>query len=193
MRVFSGDKLVEANLVIDAAYEGPRTTKGAYLDPLNKLVHVSTQGGFRYRGSKDRPTLVVLTSNMSEPDWPDELDAALGRFVCYGDNRNPGRELHATNKFGNHLLRLMFDHLHSGRRNLCPPILIFTALRTKRAFVFRGLAVPGYAGVPPTQDLVAGWESARGERVPEYLSRFSIFDTPPLSMNWLKFTRKPPS
>ena len=155
MEVYGGANLDTADLHVDAVYEGIPRPDGTRGDPLNRLVHVANQGGFRYRGTKDIPSLVVLTSNLAEPDWPDELDPVTGRFVYYGDNRKHGRELHSTGKFGNHLLRVMFDHLHLGRRHLCPPVLVFKALRAKRAFVFRGLAAPGFAGIPPTQDLVA--------------------------------------
>lgn len=166
-------------LRVDVVYEGVRQPSGRYVDPLNRLVNVANQGGFRYRGTKDSPTLIVLTSNFVEPDWPDELDSATGRFVYYGDNRAPGRELHKTRKFGNHLLRVVFDHLHLGRRHLCPPILVFSALRTKRSFVFRGLAVPGFPGVPQTQDLIAIWKSVNGERFQNYRATFTILDLLP--------------
>ena len=176
MGVYSESELDDADLIVDAVYEGVAQANGSYADPLNRLVHVSSRGGFRYRGTKDAPTLVVLTSSLAEPDWPDELDATTGRFVYYGDNREPGRELHATGRFGNHLLRVIFDRLHLGQRHLCPPVLVFTSLRSKRAFTFRGLAVPQFAGVPPTQDLVAVWKSSRGHRFQNYRAVFTILD-----------------
>ena len=175
----------KVDLIVDAVYEGIPRTNGTYADPLNRLVNVSNQGGFRYRGTKDAPTLVVLTSNLAEPDWPDELDTATGRFVYYGDNREHGRELHSTGKFGNHLLRVMFDHLHLRRRHYCPPVLIFTALRTKRAFVFRGLAAPGFPGLPPTQDLVAVWKSSKGNRFQNYRAIFTVLNTPVVPRAWI--------
>src|SRR3989304_1981613 len=104
MTVFTARDLESADLVVDAVYEGIPRSNGTYADPLNHLVNVANQGGFRYRGTKDIPTLVVLPSSRAEPDWPDELDAATGRFVYYGDNQEHGRELHATGRFGNHLL-----------------------------------------------------------------------------------------
>ena len=177
-------------LRVDAVYEGVRQPNGNYADPLNRLVNVANQGGFRYRGTKDNPALIVLTSNFAEPDWPDELDSATGRFVYYGDNREPGRELHETGRSGNHLLRTVFDHLHLGRRHLCPPILVFAALRTKRAFVFRGLAVPGFPGVPPTQDLVAIWKSVNGQRFQNYRATFTILDEVTIAKRWIDEAKK---
>ena len=172
-------------LRVDIVYEGIRKPNGRYTDPLNRLANVASQGGFRYRGTKDRPTLMVLTSNFVESDWPDELDSATGRFIYYGDNRAPSRELHETGKFGNHLLRVVFDHLHLGRRHLCPPILVFAALRTKRAFAFRGLAVPGFSGLPPTQDLVAIWKSVKGQRFQNYRATFTILDEASIKKRWI--------
>lgn len=177
-------------LRVDAVYEGLRRPDGNYSDPLNQLVSVANQGGFRYLGTKNNPTLIVLTSNFSEPDWPDELDSATGRFVYYGDNRRPGRELHDTRKYGNHLLRVLFEHLHLGRRHLCPPVLVFEALRTRRSFAFRGLAVPGFPGVPPTQDLVATWKSAKGERFQNYRATFTILDEAAIQKNWIDEAQK---
>lgn len=172
-------------LRVDVVYEGIKRPDGKYIDPLNQLVNVANQGGFRYRGTKDNPTLIVLTSNFSEPDWPDELDTETGRFIYYGDNRQPGRELHDTGKYGNHLLRILFENLHLGRRHLCPPVLVFSALRTKRSFAFRGLAVPGFPGVPPTHDLVSIWKSIKGERFQNYRDTFTILDEEALEKSWI--------
>ena len=172
-------------LRVDAVYEGLQLPNGMYADPLNRLANVANQGGFRYRGTKDHPTLIVLTSNFSEPDWPDELDNATGRFVYYGDNRAPGRDIHKTAKSGNHLLRVLFDHLHLGRRHLCPPVLAFAALRAKRSFAFRGLAVPGFPGVPPTQDLVSVWKSVNGQRFQNYRATLTILNEPTIDKGWI--------
>ncbi len=177
-------------LRIDVVYEGIKRSDGRYADPLNRLVNVSNYGGFRYRGTKDKPTLIVLTSNFLEPDWPDELDSATGRFVYYGDNRIPGRDLYGTGRFGNHLLHVLFDHLHHGRRHLCPPILVFAALRTKRSFAFRGLAVPGFPGVPPTQDLVSIWKSVSGQRFQNYRAIFTILDEATIEKCWIDEAKK---
>ncbi|MBN8428769.1 MAG: hypothetical protein J0L65_15005 [Xanthomonadales bacterium] len=93
----------QVDLIVDAVYAGFKTERGGIADPLVPLVGVSRQGGFRYRGSKDRPSLLVLTSNLGEPEWPDQLDETTGTFVYYGDNRQPGQLLHDTPRFGNQL------------------------------------------------------------------------------------------
>lgn len=183
--VYSGEELATIDLIVDAVYRGFKTNKGGTADPLVQLVGVSRQGGFRYRGTRDRPTLLVLTSNLSEPDWPDELDPVTGRFVYYGDNRKPGQQLHDTPRFGNLLLKRVFDLAHSGRRNEVPPILIFTSESPGRSFRFRGLAVPGHPAMPPTEDLVAVWKTASVERFQNYRAVFTILDAAVISREWL--------
>lgn len=155
-------------------------------DPLVSLVGVSRQGGFRYRGTRDRPTLLVLTSNLAEADWPDELDPTTGRFVYYGDNRHPGRQLHDTPRFGNQLLKDIFDRTHNGRRNEVPPILIFTSESPGRSFRFRGLAVPGHPAMPATEDLVAIWKTDGTDRFQNYRAVFTILDAAAISREWIQ-------
>ena len=182
---YTGEILTSVDLIIDAVYKGYKTERGGVADPLVKLVGVSRQGGFRYRGSKESPTLLVLTSNLSEPDWPDELDETTGRFTYYGDNRHPGRELHDTPRFGNLLLRTIFEQVHSGNREKVPPILIFTAEGTGRSFRFRGLAVPGHPSLPATEDLVAVWKTTEGQRFQNYRAVFTILDEAHVSRKWI--------
>lgn len=185
MSVFTGDELTTADLIVDAVYKGFKTTNGGMADPLVKLVGVSRQGGFRYRGTYQRPTLLVLTSNLAEPDWPDDLDPTTGRFVYYGDNRQPGQQLHETPRFGNLLLKGVFDHVHAGRRAEVPPILIFTTESPGRAFRFKGLAVPGHPSLPATEDLVAVWKTAGAERFQNYRAVFTILDAAAISREWI--------
>jgi hypothetical protein len=185
MSIFTGNELNNVDLIVDAIYKGFKTENGGIADPLVKLVGVSRQGGFRYRGTKDRPTLLVLTSNLAEPDWPDELDTTTGRFVYYGDNRHPGRQLHETPRFGNLLLKNIFDGAHGDRRVEVPPILIFTTEGAGRAFRFRGLAVPGHPAIPSTEDLVAIWKTSGKERFQNYRAVFTILDIPLVSRDWI--------
>jgi len=172
-------------LVVDAVYRSSKTSRGGLTDPLVGLVGVARQGGFRYRGSRFRPTLLVLTSSLVETDWPDELDPATGRFVYYGDNRHSGRQLHDTPRFGNQLLKSIFDLAHSRRRTEVPPVLIFTSESPGRSFRFRGLAVPGFPNMPPTEDLVAIWKTNGSERFQNYRAVFTILDEPQISREWI--------
>ena len=43
MGVYSGIELANADLVIDAVYEGVLRANGTYANPLNRLVHVSSR------------------------------------------------------------------------------------------------------------------------------------------------------
>lgn len=185
MTLFSGEQLQRVDLIVDAIYAGHTTERGGIADPLVPLVGVSRQGGFRYRGTKDRPTLLVLTSNLAEPEWPDQLDETTGTFVYYGDNRHPGRLLHDTPRFGNQLLRQIFDWAHLGQRDRVPPILIFTSEAIGRTFRFRGLAVPGSPHLAATEDLVALWKTIEGQRFQNYKAVFTILDEAVISREWI--------
>jgi hypothetical protein len=96
------------------------------------------------------------------------------RFIYYGDNKRPGHELHETQRCGNLILRNLFEALHAKNRIAIPPIFIFTKTTTGRDAVFRGLAVPGFAGIPQTEDLVAVWK-ARSWSVSKIIDPFSPF------------------
>lgn len=186
MPLYSDQDLDTTDLIVDAVYKGTRTAKGGLADPLVRLLGVSRQGGFRYRGRKEFPTMLVLTSNLAETEWPDELDPTLGRFTYYGDNRHAGRQLHETPRFGNRILRDLFDRAHSERRGEIPPVLIFTSEGSERSFRFRGLAVPGYPGLSPTEDLVAIWKTQGQERFQNYRAVFTILDAPVVSRAWVR-------
>lgn len=185
MTFFSGEQLGQVDLIVDAVYAGYKTERGGVADPLVPLVGVSRQGGFRYRGTKERPTLLVLTSNLAEPEWPDQLDETTGTFIYYGDNRHPGRLLHDTPRFGNQLLRHIFDSAHLGQRHLVPPILVFTSEATGRTFRFRGLAVPGSPAMVATEDLVALWKTTEGQRFQNYKAIFTILDEAVIPRAWI--------
>lgn len=185
MTFFSGSQLGQIDLIVDAIYAGYKTERGGMADPLVPLVGVSRQGGFRYRGTKERPTLLVLTSNLAEPEWPDQLDETTGTFIYYGDNRHPGRLLHDTPRFGNQLLRQIFDWAHLGQRHLVPPILVFTTEATGRTFRFRGLAVPGSPALAATEDLVALWKTTEGQRFQNYKAVFTILDEAVIPRTWV--------
>jgi len=182
---FTGEQLRQVDLIVDAVYAGYKTERGGIADPLVPLVGVSRQGGFRYRGNKERPTLLVLTSNLAEPEWPDQLDETTGTFIYYGDNRHPGRLLHDTPRFGNQLLRQIFDWTHLGKRHLVPPVLVFTSEAMGRTFKFRGLAVPGSPVLAATEDLVALWKTSEGERFQNYKATFTILDEAVISRAWV--------
>ena len=186
MHAFSFDQLAGADLIVDATYVGGRAGNAGD-DPLPRLLGVSNQGGFRYRGNLEYLDMVVLTSSLNDPDWPDSLDPETGVFTYYGDNKRPGRALHSTPRNGNELLRRMFDLGHSllvGREDV-PPIFLFGSSGTWRDVVFLGLAVPGTADLRSSEDLVAIWKNLGGRRFQNYRARFTVLDTPVVSRSWI--------
>jgi len=111
-RVFPFSSLADADLVIDAVYEGG-TRGNTGDDPLGKLIPgAGSQGGFRAVGSWDAPRLAILYSSMDDPDWPDFIDVYTGLFTYFGDNKKPGFELQDTPRRGNRLLQSCFAILH---------------------------------------------------------------------------------
>lgn len=186
MTIFLASELGTADLVVDAVYEGWRRGNAGD-DPLGPLLQVSNSGGFRYRGSIDNLKMVVLTTSMSDPDWPDALDAETGTFTYFGDNKEPGRGLHETPRRGNDLLRRIFDLAHGTAtdRARMPPILAFATTGSWRDVRFLGLAVPGALNIRPAEDLVAVWKFKRGLRFQNYRAIFTILDAGRISRNWL--------
>jgi hypothetical protein len=182
------DQLENADLIVDAVYKGGYVQNfGA--DPLNKLIGCGNQGGFRPRVNlgSHRELLVVLYSTLVDTDWPDNIDNETGIFTYYGDNKNPGHELHDTPKGGNRLLRKSFESYHGSadRRKEVPPFFIFTKGVLGRDVVFKGLAAPGTQGNNPTEDLVAIWKSKQGERFQNYRAFFTILNVPVISRKWI--------
>lgn len=186
MTVVLADELATADLVVDRVFQGGRRGNASD-DPLNRLLPVSNMGGFRIIGGRREPRLVVLLSKMDNPDWPDGLDKETGLFTYFGDNREPGQELHATNRYGNQLLRDMFDRLHGGAaaRRVLPPVLVFAKTGTYRDVTFLGLAAPGAANLDANADLVAVWKLRNGSRFQNYRAQFTILDVPVISREWI--------
>lgn len=184
MHIVPFNLLSNSDIHVDAVYAGDRNGNAGD-DPLHYLLGVSIQGGFRILGTKKQPRLIVLTSSLSDPEWPDNLDPETGIFTYYGDNKNPGRELHDTPRYGNVLLRNMFEALHTGKREQVPPVLIFASAGQYRNMIFKGLAVPGVTGLSHMEDLVAVWKSTAGKRFQNYRAKFTILDIPRLSREWL--------
>jgi hypothetical protein len=180
--------LAVADLVVDAIYEsGP--TGNMRDEALSKLLNCGNRGGFRKVGNQGITRYVVLYSTLESRDWPDYLDIITGLFTYYGDNKKPGHELHETSRGGNRLLADVFSKVHTTphRRDEVPPFFIFTKVYgyTPQAVQFRGLAVPGAAGVSSTDDLVAIWKSYQGQRFQNYKALFTVLGSSKISRSWL--------
>jgi hypothetical protein len=184
------DELGQADLVIDAVYEGGKSGNSSD-DPLSKLLQgVGNQGGFRAAGRGSDKKFVVLYTSGEDQDWPDSLDLNTGLFVYYGDNKRPGHELHDTSRGGNELLRYVFNKIHdpSADRMSLPPFFVFQRYPTansSRSVQFKGLAVPGFMGMPSTADLVAVWKTSNGQRFQNYRASFTVLDVSPIPRVWL--------
>lgn len=176
-----------ADLHVDAVYKGDERGHAGD-DPFPSLLGMSNRGGFRYQGkAKKSIHMLLLTSNLTDPDWPDTLDRETGVFTYYGDNKTPGRPLHETGRGGNKLLRRIFDDAHSGLdgRLQVPPTLVFAGTGTGRDARFLGLAVPGASDLTLEEDLVALWRTAGGLRFQNYRARFTILDVPVVKRAWI--------
>jgi hypothetical protein len=181
------DQLKTTDLYVDAHYMG-RRNGNAGDDPLPALLSVDSQGGFRKRGKvQGQLTMLVLTSSMDDPDWPDALDRERGVFTYYGDNKKPGRELHDTGRQGNAILRKIFAAARSGSavRAETPPIFLFASTGVWRDVQFLGLAVPGASDLDASEELVAIWRVANGNRFQNYRAKFTVLDAPRVSRAWI--------
>ena len=185
MREIPFDQIQSSDLYVDALYQSGRAGNSGD-DPISRMLPVGNMGGFRYTGSaEDGARLCVLYSGLADSDWPDRLHPELGRFVYFGDNKTPGHDIHDTPRKGNRILRNTFEALHSESRSEVPPFLIFTKSGTRRDVIFRGLAVPGAAGLSTTDDLVAIWKSRQGERFQNYRATFTILDVATVGREWI--------
>lgn len=181
--------LSSTDLIVDFVYQGGRQGHAGD-DPLVPLLGVSNQGGFRHLGRRGRPKMVVLTTTMNEPDWPDRLDLETGVLTYYGDNRKPGQELHQTRRWGNEMLRDIFERGQVDQLRIeVPPILVFRNTGTYRDVVFVGLAVPGGMGLRPSESLVATWHQIEGNRFQNYRALFTILDAATINRDWIHDVR----
>ena len=184
----SFQELTGADLQVDRVYKGG-TGGNVGDDPLQRLLPVGNQGGFRYKGSLQHGDLrlIVLYTSGEDPDWPDDLDPFTGTVTYFGDNKRPGRDLHDTQRRGNEILRMIFERAHGDEasRAVVPPVFIFSKADVGRDVIFRGLAVPGSPAVSAGDDLVAIWRSVRGRRFQNYRATLTILDQPQVSRGWI--------
>ncbi|MET3196038.1 restriction endonuclease [Gottfriedia sp. OAE603] len=178
-------ELDKADLLIDEVYLGG-TSGNISDDVLSKLMYVENSGGFRVRGTKKDFDLkyIVLFTTGEDIDWIDEIDVQSGKFIYYGDNKKPGKELHDTAKKGNLILKECFNNLHSNLREKIPPFFIFSKDKGRNV-IFRGLAVPGYEGMTGTEDLMALWNIKNGYRFQNYKATFTILNVAKINRIWL--------
>ena len=188
---YSFDELESADLVIDAIYKGG-TAPNMSAEPFHKLIpRCENSGGFRKKLREDgsgKYAYIVLYTSMEELEWPDYLDEETGIFRYYGDNREPGRELTDTKKYGNKILELVFGLLNEGTRlEDIPPFFVFKKTGNGRDIQFLGLAAPGNPKISPDKDLVAFWRTVKEKRFQNYEAYFTILNTgeKPITKQWI--------
>jgi hypothetical protein len=187
MKTVAAVDLATTDLIVDALYQGGRIGNAGD-DPFPKLLGMSNQGGFRYRGDlRSKLDMVLLTSSLTDPDWPDSLDRESGVYTYFGDNKEPGRGLHETGRRGNELLRQVFEDAQGGPggRERVPPIFVFSGSGTWRDGIFLGLVVPGASDLTLAEDLVAVWRTKSGKRFQNYRARFTVLDAPVVKRRWI--------
>lgn len=191
IKIVAYEDLSNAELIVDAVYEGGSGSQIS-AEALSRLLPgVGNQGGFRASGRGSDKKFVVLYTSGEDKDWPDTLDANTGLFTYFGDNKSPGHELHDTQRGGNLVLKRVFELLHASPpcRDLIPPFFVFQKFPTpvsSRSVQFKGLAVPGFSGLPATSDLVAVWKMTCGQRFQNYRSVFTVLDVPFVARAWLR-------
>jgi len=189
-KVFSYEKIIGCDLVVDAIYEGSKDGQ-LHGEPISKLLPGSgNMGGFRISGVGANKNWVILFTTGEDPDWPDSLDNQTGTYVYFGDNKKPGHDLHDTKAGGNKLIRDIFSKVHmtAGMLSGVPPFFIFAKSPTEhsaRAVKFLGLAVPGAPGLSSTEDIVAIWKSTSGQRFQNYRAVFTVLDVASISREWI--------
>ena len=184
-------ELSTADLRVNTIYEGEVGSKISG-EPISKLIpRTANLGGFRASGKGKRKKYVVLCTRGIDEDWPDRLDPSTGMFTYYGDNRNPGTELHETPLRGNRILSDTFELLHAvpdQRKHICP-FFVFLKYPTSvsaRSFQFKGVAVPGCTDLHESADLIAFWTTTSKGRYLNYRAIFTILDVPKVSRAWIE-------
>lgn len=186
----SFDELEGSDLIIDCVYEGG-TNKNLSSEPLPKLFpKCGNRGGFRKvnRNKSNKPAYVILSTTMSELEWPDYLDEETGIFRYYGDNRKPGRNMKDTKAKGNELLEKVFNKLYSNESlEDIPPFFIFKKTGNGYDVQFLGLAAPSNPNLSSNDDLVSFWRTIDEKRFQNYVAYFTVLDTgeEPITQEWL--------
>ena len=176
--------LERSDLVVDEIYCGG-TVPNMSSEALNKLMLCSNSGGFRQVKNKDgKYAYCVLYTTGEDVDWKDYLDAELGRFIYYGDNKKEGHSIHNTSRKGNEILRTCFEKLENNDRDSIIPFFIFQKVKG-RDVRFLGLAVPGDDRLTKEEQLISVWSQKDGRRYQNYKAIFSILDVSTIDRRWL--------
>ena len=180
MNIIDFNKLNKSDLIKDCICKGG-DANNLSSEPISKILPVGNQSGIRFAGTSEQPSLVVLYSTFSDIDWPDLINGDLVTY--YGDNKEPGREIHET--LGNRLFRGIFNNLHLNRKNEVPPIFLFSKGSTGFAGIFKGLLVPGSTNHLETEDLIAIWKTQNNQRFQNYKAIFTLLPVQIITRKWI--------
>lgn len=181
----SFENLSGSDLVVDTIYESG-SEPNLKSEVLSKLLPVGNVGGFRWSGTWDKATIVVLTSNSNEVLWPDSFDRHGKMLRYFGDNRSEGQLLETRG--GNRILEAAFRGAEGGAssRLEVPVFLYFERWKTGRDWIFSGLAVPGHPAVDASDHLQKVWSPSEHGEFANYLATFTILDAPLVSRVWIE-------
>lgn len=156
-------------------------------EQIHILLPVGNQGGFRYakRPGAKLPSLVALYTTGKVSEWPDKINWNTGELTYWGDNRDGKTELEKTKRGGNALLAKTFRFLHYSKRESIPPYFLFEHAGSGRDVIFRGLLVPGGAGLGEGEDLIAEWHEGQGGKFQNYRATFTILSVPRINKSWV--------
>ena len=180
MNIIDFNELNKSDLVKDCICKGG-DVNNLSSEPISKIFPVGNQSGIRFAGTSEQPSLVVLYSTFSDIDWPDLINGDL--LTYYGDNKEPGREIHETP--GNKLFRGIFNNLHLNRKNEVPPIFLFSKGGSGFDRIFKGLLVPGGSNCMETEDLIAIWKTKNNQRFQNYKATFTLLPVQTITRRWI--------
>ena len=180
MNIIDFNKLNKSDLIKDCICKGG-DANNLSSEPISKILPVGNQSGIRFAGTSEQPSLVVLYYTFSDIDWPDLINGDLVTY--YGDNKEPGREIHET--LGNRLFRGIFNNLHLNRKNEVPPIFLFSKGSTGFDRIFKGLLVPGSTNHLETEDLIAVWKTQNNQRFQNYKAIFTLLPVQIITRKWI--------
>lgn len=180
MKIIDFNKLNKSDLIKDCICKGG-DANNLSSEPISKILPVGNQSGIRFAGTAEQPSLVVLYSTFSDIDWPDLINGDLVTY--YGDNKEPGREIHET--LGNRLFRGIFNNLHLNRKNEVPPIFLFSKGSAGFDRIFKGLLVPGSTNHLETEDLIAIWKTQNNQRFQNYKAIFTLLPVQTITRKWI--------
>lgn len=180
MNVIEFNNIRDADLIKECIYKGGEANNLSS-EPISKLLPVGNQSGIRFTGTTELPTIAVLYSTFADNDWPDHLDNDI--LFYYGDNKSPGREIHATP--GNKMFKEIYNNLHLNKKAIIPPIFLFSKGTSGFDRIFNGLLVPGNTQYTEMQDLIAVWKTKENQRFQNYKAIFTLLPTQVISRTWI--------